>query len=477
MKKIAMQFAAYFLVVACLFLLAGRSDGWIEPPEEGPSSDIVLAGTKFNGKVVVNITIHPDGTLEHEGNGTVTEGTWEPGTGDVAMIAHFPVKDANYDMDIYDMGSSYSAKYPLVDLELTGRKPVKPIILSGEKYSGKVVVKVTLNPDGTGEHEGNGDVVPATWEKGDGDVAMVVHFNVKGTDYEMNVLDDGNIYTADYPIVAEMKLTGSKGETSDPAETEASTEVPTEAATEAPTETAAQTAPAAEEAPVLPDNTFILDYVADINEQLTGHFTCEPSVWEAALGTSGSYVPTDSEDILFSWTKSGKSKEMDFFANGTYEFRYTSMGVAEQGTWTYENGELTITSAAGKEYAAEKFISQPAATEPAPAAEAPEYPDNTFILDYVADINEQLTGHFTCEPSVWEAALGTSGSYVPTDSEDILFSWTKSGKSKEMDFFANGTYEFRYTSMGVAEQGTWTYENGELTITSAAGRVMTAIVE
>lgn len=347
MKKIAIQFVAYFLVVACIFLLAGKSDGWTEVTDEGESSDIVLSGTKFNGKVVVNITIHPDGTLEHEGNGVKTEGTWEKGTGDVAMVAHYPVKDSNYDMNIYDTGSGYSAQYPLVDMELTGKKPTKSIILSGQKYSGKVVVKVTLNPDGTGEHEGNGDVVPATWEKGTGDVAMVVHFNVKGTDYDMNVVDAGNMYTADYPIVAEMSLTGSKdgsaAEPEAPAETESSTETSTEAASEtAATETLAYAA-----------NTLILEFTADINPQLGATFTCDPSVWEAALGTSGSYVPTESEDILFSWVGSGKSKEMDFFANGTYEFRFTKMDIAEHGTWTFHDWHLTVTSATGHEMAAE----------------------------------------------------------------------------------------------------------------------------
>ncbi len=344
MKKIAIQFAAYFLLVACLFLLVGKSDGWTEVADDGANTDIVLSGTKFNGKVVVNITIHPDGTLEHEGNGIKTEGTWEPGTDDVAMVAHYPVKDANYDMNIYDTGSGYRADYPVTDLELTGRKPVKSVILSGTKFNGKVIVKITLNPDGTGEHDGNGDVSPATWEAGTGDVAMIVHFNVKGADYDMNVVDAGNMYTAEYPLVSELTLTGAKGGAA--AETEA-------AQTEtAQTETTGETE-AATEAPVYPENTLVLEFAADINPQLGATFTCEPSVWEAALGTSGSYTATESEDILFSWIGSGKSKEMDFFANGTYEFRYTKMGITEQGTWNYENDQLTVTSAAGSEMIAQ----------------------------------------------------------------------------------------------------------------------------
>ena len=126
MKKILLQFAALLLVICGIFLISGRTDGWIEPPEEEATGDIILSGTKYNGKVVVNITLHPDGTLEHEGNGTVTEGTWEYGEGDVAIVAHYPVKDSDYDMNIYDTGSGYRAEYPLVaDMELTGNKPVK----------------------------------------------------------------------------------------------------------------------------------------------------------------------------------------------------------------------------------------------------------------------------------------------------------------------------------------------------------------
>ena len=58
MKKILIQFAAFFLVIACIFILAGKTDGWIEPPEEEATGDIILSGTKYNGKVVVNITLH-----------------------------------------------------------------------------------------------------------------------------------------------------------------------------------------------------------------------------------------------------------------------------------------------------------------------------------------------------------------------------------------------------------------------------------
>ena len=75
MKKILLQFAALLLVICGIFLLAGRSDGWVEPVEE-INNDIILSGTKYSGKVVVKITLHPDGTGEHEGNDDKTPATW-----------------------------------------------------------------------------------------------------------------------------------------------------------------------------------------------------------------------------------------------------------------------------------------------------------------------------------------------------------------------------------------------------------------
>ena len=463
MKKILLQFAALLLVICGIFLLAGRSDGWVEPVEE-INNDIILSGTKYSGKVVIKITLHPDGTGEHEGNGDVVPATWEQNS-DGTMTAHFNVKGTDYDMIIRDDGAQYVADYPLVaDMQLTGGKPARDIMLSGTKYNGKVVVNITLHPDGTGEHEGNGDKTPATWEAGTGDVAMVVHFNVKGTDYDMNVMDNGTQYVADYPLVADMQLTGAKnGAAAAPAEPAAEAEKQETVEAEAPAEEAK-----AEEAPSYPANAFVLPFTADINEQLKTTFYVEFDVWSKALGTSGSYTPSESKDLLFAWTGSGKSNELDFFADGTYEFRFTKMSITEHGTWRFENGQLALTSEAGKEQPAElnRAAAAPAETQSEEAA----VPANTYTLEYVADINEQLTGSFSCPPDRWQAALGDSGSYVPTESADLLFSWDASGKSKKMDFFANGTFEFQFTSMSISEKGTWAYADGKLSVTTEAGK-------
>ena len=328
MKKILLQFAGLALVIVAIFVFTGSGEGWIEPPEEAPTGDIILSGQKYSGKVVVNITLHPDGTGIHEGNGEESPATWEKGEGDVAMVVHFNVKGTDYDMNVTDTGTGYSAMYPLVaDMELTGGKPVRDIMLSGQKYSGKVVVKIILHPDGTLEHDGNGTITEGTWESGTGDVAMV----------------------------ADMQLTGSKtGASEAPAAVEETAEEKQQEAP-APTEAPAAevtAAPSVEDSGYAP-NTLVLVYVADINEQLTGNFSSPSSVWGPALGASGTYTPTESEDLLFSWDSTGKSKELDFYANGTYEFRFTKMSITERGTWSFEGWKLKLTTEAGREIAAE----------------------------------------------------------------------------------------------------------------------------
>ena len=275
MKKILLQFAALFVLIGALLLIGGRTEGWIEPPEEEASSDIILAGQKWGGKVVVNVTLHPDGT---------------------------------------------------------------------------------------GEHEGNGEKTPCEWEAGTGDVAMVVHLHVKGNDYDMNVIDTGAGYVADYPLVGDFQLTGSKSGSMAAAET--AEEAPAEetaSAAEADSQPAAESAEQAEtksteavnEEPSYPANTFVLPFTADISEQLQTTFFSDSSVWGTALGASGSYTPSDSKDILFSWSNNGKSNELDFLADGTYEYRFTKMSITEHGTWAFDDWHLTLTTEAGREMPAE----------------------------------------------------------------------------------------------------------------------------
>ena len=76
------------------------------------------------------------------------------------------------------------------------------------------------------------------------------------------------------------------------------------------------------------------------------------------------FFPTTWLDQPFIKVKGNKVHELlgsdakyvsydDFFANGTYEFQFTTMSISEKGTWIYADGKLSVTTAAGKEYVAE----------------------------------------------------------------------------------------------------------------------------
>ncbi len=235
-----------------------------------------------------------------------------------------------------------------VETEADGETPITT--LTGQKWGGKVTANIALYPDGSVEVESNGEEVEGTWEAGTGDVAMIVRFVIKDIDIEMEVIDEGDKYTAMYPVVADFQLIGYKnGQEPETTEGDAADDASTESESE---EKASETSESEE--PSYVSGTLILHFVADINEQLQGTFSAEPDVWEEALGTTGSYEATDSEDVLIAWTGSGSSKEMDFFADGTYEFRYPKMELSERGTWSYKDDVLTVVSEAGREMVVEK---------------------------------------------------------------------------------------------------------------------------
>lgn len=111
------------LLALSLGLLSGCADGWTEPvePDEG-GGDITLSGSMYNGKAVVTVVLHPDGTVDCDANGEKSDGTWEAGSGDVAMVAHFTVKGETVDMDITEAEEGYSAEFPMVPgMILTGK--------------------------------------------------------------------------------------------------------------------------------------------------------------------------------------------------------------------------------------------------------------------------------------------------------------------------------------------------------------------
>ncbi len=131
------------------------------------------------------------------------------------------------------------------------------------------------------------------------------------------------------------------------------------------------------------------------------------------------------------------------------------------------------------------FVPTPAAT-PAPTeapagddtgdtGDEPSYPANTMVMEFTPDTSDKLKTTFYCESGVWGVALGASGSYEPTDSSDVLFSWTSGGSSNyHLDFKADGTYEYQFTTVGVTETGTWSFSGWTMTATTAKGSTFTA---
>ena len=117
----------------------------------------------------------------------------------------------------------------------------------------------------------------------------------------------------------------------------------------------------------------------------------------------------------------------------------------------------------------------PAATEPEGDDPGTSYPANTMVLDFTPDTSEQLQNIFYCESGVWGPALGASGSYTPGDSDEVLFSWVSSGSGNyHLDFKADGTYEYQFTTVNVVENGTWTFTGWTMTVTTAKGNTFTA---
>lgn len=245
------------MLVICMGLLSSCADGWTPPPEEEDTGDITLSGQMYSGKVAVTIILHPDGTLDCDANGEKTEGTWETGNGDVAMVAHYPVKGTDYDMDITETEDGYTAECPVVP----------GLILTGKKGGGAASI-------------------------------------------------------------------------GDPAESETPTDDP--AATGEPTNNP--------EPLEYPENSLVLDFTPDTSEQLQKMFYVESSTWGSALGASGDYTPSESEDELFAWITTGSSVHLTLYANGTYKYEFTTMNIEETGTWTFEGYKMTLTTAKGATY-------------------------------------------------------------------------------------------------------------------------------
>ncbi len=135
--------------------------------------------------------------------------------------------------------------------------------------------------------------------------------------------------------------------------------------------------------------------------------------------------------------------QMTFAPDGTYTFAFPSYSIEDKGTYTYENGVLTLTDVNGKETKAE---------------------GDPIKLHYAYSGSDQLTGEFTIPASSFEAPTAES---APAAEPVVIAS---DDGATEMTFNPDGTYRFWFASYSIEDKGTYTYENGVLTLTDVNGK-------
>ncbi len=116
-----------------------------------------------------------------------------------------------------------------------------------------------------------------------------------------------------------------------------------------------------------------LHYVSAVSDQLTGDFTIPVDAlsFGAAAGPAAEEAAA-AEPVTISSDDGGT--EIVFNPDGSYVFKFAAYNIEDAGTYTYENGVLTVTNANGAEAKAE---------------------GDPMKLHYVSAVSDQLTGDFT----------------------------------------------------------------------------------
>ncbi len=158
----------------------------------------------------------------------------------------------------------------------------------------------------------------------------------------------------------------------------------------------------------------------------------------AAPAAEGVVIPSDD---------GGTS--LTFRADGTYEFFFAyGDGIYDRGTYTYENGVLTL-----KYESAEGELTGEG---------------DPIKLHYVSSVSEQLVGDFTIPASTFD--FGTA---APAASFEAFTVVADDGNT-QITFRPDGTFLFEFPQYGFGEEGTFTYADGKLTVINANGDEATA---
>ena len=242
---------------------------------------------------------------------------------------------------------------------------------------------------------------------------------------------DSDQLTGDYTIPAEALSFGTAAapavETpveAAPAEEIVATEAPVEEvpATEAPAEEVPATEAPVEEAPV----------------------TEAPVEEVAATEAPAAEVPA-AEPVVIPSDDAGT--EMTFNPDGTYRFWFEAYSIEDLGTYTYENGVLTLTDKNGKTSVGE---------------------GDPIKLHYTYSGSDQLTGDYTIPAEALSFGTAAKETVEAPAAEPIVIPSDDGGT--EMTFNADGTYRFWFEAYSIEDLGTYTYENGVLTLTDKNGK-------
>jgi len=174
-------------------------------------------------------------------------------------------------------------------------------------------------------------------------------------------------------------------------------------------------------------------------DQLTGEYTIPAETFAFAPADAAAEVEGEELHGL-TVLSDDRGTSMTFNSDGTYRFWFASYSIEDLGTWQRADGILSLTDANGVEYAVEG---------------AP------YKLHYAYSASDQLTGDYTIPAGVFP--FPASGTSVPSD--DL---------GTGMTFFADGSYLFTFDSYSIADAGTWTFENGVLTLKDVNGVEYTA---
>lgn len=145
-------------------------------------------------------------------------------------------------------------------------------------------------------------------------------------------------------------------------------------------------------------NTLVLK--ADNTYEYTKYVTSNRDDLGTASRAIATQAETADENLLFAWASAGDGNcTLDFNKDGTYKFVFTSYGMTETGTWTWNNWSLKLKQSNNTEITATM-----------------DNDSHALNLHYVAESSAMLTHDFTCSADVWGAAFGGQGTYTPVES-------------------------------------------------------------